>query len=32
MKALKDEQTDALMKKAWEKNWENIRVEEILEI
>ncbi len=32
MRALKDEQTDAVTKKAWEKNWDDISMDEIMEI
>ncbi len=32
MRALKDEKTDAVTKKAWEKNWTDISMEEIMEI
>ena len=32
MRALKDEKTDALTKKAWEKNWDDISMLEIMEI
>lgn len=32
MRALKDEHTDAVTKKAWEKNWDTITMTEIMEI
>ncbi len=32
MRALKDEKTDAVTKKAWEKNWTDISMDEIMEI
>jgi hypothetical protein len=32
MKTAKNELTNQVTKKAWEKNWEDIRMEEILEI
>ncbi len=32
MRALRDERTDALTKKAWEKNWDDISMQEIMEI
>ncbi len=32
MRTQKDEQTDAITKKAWERNWEDISMDEIMEI
>ncbi|MEI7752700.1 MAG: methyltransferase domain-containing protein, partial [Candidatus Omnitrophota bacterium] len=32
MRTQKNDQTDLVTQKAWEKNWENIRMDEILEI
>ncbi|MGH7197668.1 MAG: methyltransferase domain-containing protein [Candidatus Omnitrophota bacterium] len=32
MRTAKDEQTDALTKKAWEKNWQDITMDDIMEI
>jgi SAM-dependent methyltransferase len=32
MRAVKDEKTDALTKRAWEKNWDDISMDEIMEI